>query len=175
MLVGAFALGVVPYREVTGSRGPAAREAMLNDMSAWSRSVGLVGVGASELTVSVKSDIEGVVRNLAQSFADGLTAGAIEVVDAPVGRHAVVAERAVRTIKESANTLCAGLEQSRFGAVRERGDVPSDALRPGLQPLPGASWICAVARAEVPEDHTRTACRIRVGSRCACYSSSFFA
>ena len=81
MLVGAFALGVVPYREVTGSRGPAAREAMLNDMSAWSRSVGLVGVGASELTVSVKSDIEGVVRNLAQSFADGLTAGAIEVVE----------------------------------------------------------------------------------------------
>ena len=111
VLVGAFALGVVPYREVTGSRGPAAREAMLSDMSAWSRSVGLVGVGASELTVSVKSDIEGVVRNLAQSFADGLTAGAIEVVDAPVGRHAVVAERAVRTIKESANTLCAGLEQ----------------------------------------------------------------
>ena len=111
VLVGAFALGVVPYREVTGSRGPAAREAMLSDVSAWSRSVGLVGVGASELTVSVKSDIEGVVRNLAQSFADGLTAGAIEVVDAPVGRHAVVAERAVRTIKESANTLCAGLEQ----------------------------------------------------------------
>ncbi|CAE6939115.1 unnamed protein product [Symbiodinium sp. CCMP2592] len=111
VLVGAFALGVVPYREVSGSRGPAAKEAMLNDMSAWSRSVGLVGVAPSELTVSVKSDIEGVVKNLAQSFADGLTAGAIEVVDAPVGRHAVVAERAVRTIKEGANTLCAGLEQ----------------------------------------------------------------
>ena len=111
VLVGAFALVVLPYREVTASRRPAAREAMLSDMSAWSRSVGLVGVGASELTVSVKSDIEGVVRNLAQSFADGLTAGAIEVVDAPVGRRAVVAERAVRTIKESANTLCAGLEQ----------------------------------------------------------------
>ncbi|CAE7361006.1 unnamed protein product, partial [Symbiodinium sp. CCMP2592] len=90
---------------------PAAKEAMLNDMSAWSRSVGLVGVAPSELTVSVKSDIEGVVKNLAQSFADGLTAGAIEVVDAPVGWHAVVAERAVRTIKEGANTLCAGLEQ----------------------------------------------------------------
>ncbi|CAE7443092.1 unnamed protein product [Symbiodinium sp. CCMP2592] len=111
VLVGAFALGVVPYREVSGSRGPAAKEAMLSDMSAWSRSVGLVGVAPSELTVSVKSDIEGVVKNLAQSFADGLTAGAIEVVDAPVGRHAVVAERAVRTIKEGANTLCAGLEQ----------------------------------------------------------------
>ena len=111
VLVGAFALGVVPYREVSGSRGAAAKEAMLSDMSAWSRSVGLVGVDSKELTVSVKSDIEGVVRNLAQSFADGLTAGAVEVVDAPVGRHAVVAERAVRTIKESANTLCAGLEQ----------------------------------------------------------------
>ena len=111
VLVGAFALGVVPYREVAGARGPAAKEAMLHDMSAWSRSVGLVGVGSSELTVSVKSDVEGVVRNLAQSFADGLTAGAIEVVDAPVGRHAVVAERAVRTLKETANTLCAGLEQ----------------------------------------------------------------
>ena len=111
VLVGAFALGVVPYREVSGARGPAAKEAMLNDMSAWSRSVGLVGVGSSELTVSVKSDVEGVVRNLAQSFADGLTAGAVEVVDAPVGRHAVVAERAVRTLKETANTLCAGLEQ----------------------------------------------------------------
>ena len=61
--------------------------------------------------MSVKSDIEGVVRNLAQNFADGLTAGAVEVVDAPVARHAVVAERAVFTIKESANTLCAGLEQ----------------------------------------------------------------
>ena len=111
VLVGAFALGVVPYREVAGACGPVAKEAMLNDMSAWSRSVGLVGVGSSELTVSVKSDVEGVVRNLAQSFADGLTAGAVEVVDAPVGRHAVVAERAVRTLKETANTLCAGLEQ----------------------------------------------------------------
>ena len=111
VLVGAFALGVVPYREVSGSRGAAAKEAMLSDMSAWSRSVGLVGVDSRELTVSVKSDIEGVVRNLAQSFADVVTAGAVEVVDAPVGRHAVVAERAVRTIKESASALCAGLEQ----------------------------------------------------------------
>ncbi|CAE7823444.1 TY1B-NL2 [Symbiodinium sp. CCMP2592] len=115
---GPSSLGLTTYHSVTGarpmvsgSRGPAAKEAMLNDMSAWSRSVGLVGVAPSELTVSVKSDIEGVVKNLAQSFADGLTAGAIEVVDAPVGRHAVVAERAVRTIKEGANTLCAGLEQ----------------------------------------------------------------
>ena len=40
----------------------------------------------------------------------GLTAGAVEVTDVPVGRHAPVAERAVRTLKEPANTLCVGLE-----------------------------------------------------------------
>ena len=50
------------------------------------------------------------MRNLAQGFADGLTAGAVEVTDVPVGRHAPVAERAVRTLKESANILCVGLE-----------------------------------------------------------------
>ena len=32
------------------------------------------------------------------------------MTDVPVGRHAPVAERAVRTLKESANTLCVGLE-----------------------------------------------------------------
>ena len=81
--------------------------------------------------MSVKSDIEGVVRNLAQSFADGLTAGAIEVVDAPVGGHAVVAERAENHQGECKHPLCR-VGASRFGAVRERGDVSSDALRPGL-------------------------------------------
>ena len=110
VLVGCFAIGAVQYREVSGPRGNEARESMLADMSAWGRSVGLVGVDARDLSVCVRSDLEGVVRNLAQGFADGLTAGAVEVTDVPVGRHAPVAERAVRTLKESANTLCVGLE-----------------------------------------------------------------
>ena len=110
VLVGCFAIGAAQYREVSGLRGNEARESMLADMSAWGRSVGLVGVDARDLSVCVRSDLEGVVRNLAQSFADGLTAGAVEVTDVPVGRHAPVAERAVRTLKESANTLCVGLE-----------------------------------------------------------------
>ena len=105
VLVGCFAIGAVQYREVSGPRGNEARESMLADMSAWGRSVGLVGVDARDLSVCVRSDLEGVVRNLAQGFADGLTAGAVEVTDVPVGRHAPVAERAVRTLKESANTL----------------------------------------------------------------------
>ena len=110
VLVGCFAIGAVQYREVSGPRGNEARESMLADMSAWGRSVGLVGVDARDLSVCVRSDLEGVVRSLAQGFADGLTAGAVEVTDVPVGRHAPVAERAVRTLKESANTLCVGLE-----------------------------------------------------------------
>ena len=110
VLVGCFAIGAVQYREVSGPRGNEARESMLADMSAWGRSVGLVGVDARDLSVCVRSDLEGVVRNLAQGFAHGLTAGAVEVTDVPVGRHAPVAERAVRTLKESANTLCVGLE-----------------------------------------------------------------
>ena len=110
VLVGCFAIGAVQYREVSGPRGNEARESMLADMSAWGRSVGLVGVDARDLSVCVRSELEGVVRNLAQGFADGLTAGAVEVTDVPVGRHAPVAERAVRTLKKSANTLCVGLE-----------------------------------------------------------------
>ena len=110
MLVGCCAIGAVQYREVSGPRGNEARESMLADMSAWGRSVGLVGVDARDLSVCVRSDLEGVVRNLVQGFADGLTAGAVEVTDVPVGRRAPVAERAVRTLKEPANTLCVGLE-----------------------------------------------------------------
>ena len=110
VLVGCFAIGAVQYREVSGPRGNEARESMLADMSAWGRSVGLVGVDARDLSVCVRSDLEGVVRNHAQGFADGLPAGAVEVTDVPVGRHAPVAERAVRTLKESANALCVGFE-----------------------------------------------------------------
>ena len=105
VLVGCFAIGAVQYREVSGPRGGEAQETMLSDMSAWGRSVGLVGVDSRDLSVCVRSDLEGVVRSLAQGFADGLTAGAV-----PVGRRAPVAERAARTLKESANTLCVGLE-----------------------------------------------------------------
>ena len=101
VLVGCFAIGAVQYREVSGPRGGEARESMLADMSAWGRSVGLVGVDARDLSICVRSDLEGVVRSLAQGFADGLIAGAVEVADVPVGGHAPVAECAVRTLKES--------------------------------------------------------------------------
>ena len=57
VLVGCFAIGAVQYREVSGPRGNEARESMLADMSAWGRSVGLVGVDARDLSVCVRSDL----------------------------------------------------------------------------------------------------------------------
>ena len=50
VLVGCFAT------VLSGLRGNEARESMLADMSAWGRSVGLVGVDARDLWVCVKSD-----------------------------------------------------------------------------------------------------------------------
>ena len=57
VLAGCFAIGAVQYREVSGPRGNEARESMLADMSAWGRSVGLVGVDARDLSVCVRSDL----------------------------------------------------------------------------------------------------------------------
>ena len=117
MLVGCFAIGTVSfaigtvrYREVTGAQGGLAREAMISEMTTWGCSVGLVGVDDKDLSVSVRSNLEGVVRVLAQGFPNNICAGAVEVSDTPVGRHAPVAERAIRTLKECGNTLCASLE-----------------------------------------------------------------
>ena len=104
---------------MSGFRAAAAKEAMLSDMSAWSRSVGLVGVASKDLTVSVKSDIEGVVRNLAQSFADGLTAVLLRLLmRLLLGMLLLLA--CGENFKESANTLCAGLERLAWSCVGKR-------------------------------------------------------
>ena len=89
--------------------------------------------------MSVKSDIEGVVRNLAQSFADGLTAGAVEIVDAPVGRHAVVA--CGKNYKgECKHTLC----RSPWLSIVSRAEVFED------HPCPHAAYVWGAAVLATP-------------------------
>ena len=107
VLVGCFAVGSCLYRSAEMQGG---REAMIKDMVTWGRSVGLSGVDAKNISISVRSDGEPVVRAICQHFAKELVAGSVEVGVVPVGRRAQSAERAVRTLKEGCNTLCASLE-----------------------------------------------------------------
>ena len=97
VLVGCFAITVL-YREVSGPRGAAARDVMLGEMWAWGRSVGLAGVEASDLSVCMKSDFEGVVKILAQGFADTMTVGAtpLQTIKAPHESQMILAHEHCR-------------------------------------------------------------------------------
>ena len=136
VLVGCFAIGSCLYRSAEMQGG---REAMIKDMVMWGRSVGLSGVDAKDISISVRSDGEPVVRAICQDFAKELVAGSVEVGIVPVGGHAQSADRAVRTLKEGCNTLCAslesvGIEPYGIGIVYIMSHVAQAHTRYSIQP-----------------------------------------